>query len=152
LSLPLYERKLSCHTRNCMTHNSDPVPSPRRVGWDNCSLLAPHTKYGIRASCILCWLMLVSAAVIYAHAEAFLRQAQHSLTFFDQLPIRVHYSTGFSLAIARSSVWLQARLNQSNVSSKIRNTTKSFVQLNMIFIHLQHSKTLEKQKNMEKLF
>jgi len=48
--------------------------------------------------------MLVSAAVIYAHAEAFLRQAQHSLTFFDQLPIRVHYSTGFSLAIARSSV------------------------------------------------
>jgi len=96
--------------------------------------------------------MLVSAAVIYAHAEAFLRQAQHSLTFFDQLPIRVHYSTGFSLAIARSSVWLQARLNQSNVSSKIRNTTKSFVQLNMIFIHLQHSKTLEKQKNMEKLF
>jgi len=34
-------------------------------GGDNCSLLAPHTKYGIRASCILCWLMLISAAVIY---------------------------------------------------------------------------------------
>jgi len=30
--------------------------------------------------------MLVSAAVIYAHAEAFLRQTQNSLTFVDQLP------------------------------------------------------------------
>ena len=36
-------------------------------GGDNCSLLAPHTKYGIRASCILCWLMLIGAAVIYIH-------------------------------------------------------------------------------------
>jgi len=79
-------------------------------GWDSCSLLAPHTKYGIPTSCILCWLMLVSAAVICTHAEAFLLQTQNSLTFFDQLPIRVHYPTGLSLAIARSSVWLQARL------------------------------------------
>ena len=51
-------------------------------GNTDCSLLAPHTKYGIRASCILCWLMLVCAAVIYTHAEAFLRQTQNSLTFF----------------------------------------------------------------------
>jgi len=48
--------------------------------------------------------MLVSAAVIYTHAEAFLRQTQNSLTFFDQLPARVHYPTGFGFAIARSSV------------------------------------------------
>jgi len=48
--------------------------------------------------------MLVSAAVIYTHAEAFLRQTQNSLTFFDQLPLRVHYHIGFGLAIARSSV------------------------------------------------
>jgi len=48
--------------------------------------------------------MLVSAAVICTHAEAFLRQTQNSLTFFDQLLIRVHYPTEFSLAIARSSV------------------------------------------------
>jgi len=33
--------------------------------------------------------MLVSAAVIDTHAEAFLRQAQNSQTFLDQLPIRV---------------------------------------------------------------
>jgi len=59
-------------------------------GWDNCSLLAPHTKYGIRASCILCWL-LASAAVIYTHAETFLRQTQNSLTIFDQLPLRAAY-------------------------------------------------------------
>jgi len=39
--------------------------------------------------------MLVSAAVIYTHAEAFLCQTQNSFTFFDQLPIRVHYPTGF---------------------------------------------------------
>jgi len=44
--------------------------------------------------------MLVSAAVICTHAEAFLRQTQNSLTFFDQLLIRVHYPTEFSL------VWL----------------------------------------------
>jgi len=48
--------------------------------------------------------MLVSAAVIYTHAEAFIRQTQNSLTFVDQLPIRVHYPSGFGLAIARSSV------------------------------------------------
>jgi len=38
--------------------------------------------------------MLVSAAVTYTQAETFLRQTQNSLTFFDQLPIRVHYPTG----------------------------------------------------------
>jgi len=48
--------------------------------------------------------MLVSAAVIYTRAEAFLRQTKNSLTFFDQLAIRVHYPTGFGLTIARSSV------------------------------------------------
>jgi len=48
--------------------------------------------------------MLVSAGVIYTHAEAFLRQTQNSLTLFDQLPICVHYPTGFGLAIARSFV------------------------------------------------
>ena len=70
-----------------------------------------HTlKYGIRASCILCWLMLVSDTVIYTHAEAFLRQTQNSLTFFNQLLIRIHYPSGFGLAITRSSVWLQANL------------------------------------------
>jgi len=46
--------------------------------------------------------MLVSAAVIFTHAEAFLRQTQNSLIFFDQLPIRVHYPTGFDLAITSS--------------------------------------------------
>jgi len=48
--------------------------------------------------------MLVSAAVIYTHAEASLRQTQNSLTFFDQLPIRARYPTGFGLAITTSSV------------------------------------------------
>jgi len=48
--------------------------------------------------------MLVSAAVIYTHAEAFLHQTHNSLTFLDQLPVRVHYPTEFGLAIARSSV------------------------------------------------
>jgi len=73
-------------------------------GWDNYSLLAPHTKYGIRASCILCWLMLVSATVICAHTKAFLRQTHNSLTLSDQLLIRMHYPTGFGLTIT-SSVW-----------------------------------------------
>jgi len=48
--------------------------------------------------------MLVSAAVIYTRAEAFLRQTLNTLTFFDQLPICVHYPTGFGFAIARISV------------------------------------------------
>ena len=48
--------------------------------------------------------MLVSATVICAHAEAFLRQAQNSLTFSDQLLIRIHYPTGFGLTITRGSV------------------------------------------------
>jgi len=47
--------------------------------------------------------MLVIAEVIDTHAEAFLRQTKNYLTFFDQLPIRVHYPTGFGLAITRSS-------------------------------------------------
>jgi len=42
--------------------------------------------------------------MIYTHAEAFVRQTQNSLTFFDQLPIRVHYPTGFGFAIARRYV------------------------------------------------
>jgi len=54
--------------------------------------------------------MLVSATVIYTHADAFLRQTQNSITFFDQLLIRIHYPTGFGLTIARSSAWLQANL------------------------------------------
>jgi len=37
-------------------------------------------------------------------------QTQNSLTYFDQLPICVHYPTWCGLAIARSTVWLQARL------------------------------------------
>jgi len=52
----------------------------------------------------LCTVVLICATVIYTHAEAFLRQAQNCRTFFDQLPIRVHYPTGFDLAIAKSSV------------------------------------------------
>ena len=48
--------------------------------------------------------MPVSATVIYTYAEAFLRQTQNSLTFFDQLLIRIHYPTGFGLTITRSSV------------------------------------------------
>jgi len=48
--------------------------------------------------------MLISAAVIDTHARAFLRQTQNSLTFFDQLPIRVHYPAVLGLAITRSSV------------------------------------------------
>ena len=48
--------------------------------------------------------MLVSDTVIYTHAEAFLRQTQNSLTFFNQLLIRIHYPSGFGLAITRSSV------------------------------------------------
>jgi len=48
--------------------------------------------------------MLVSATVIYTHAEAFLRQTQNSLTFSDQLLILIHYPTGFGLTITRSSV------------------------------------------------
>jgi len=48
--------------------------------------------------------MLVIAAVIYTHAEAFLRQTLNSLTFFDQLPICLHYPIGFGLAIVRISV------------------------------------------------
>jgi len=43
--------------------------------------------------------MLVSATVICAPAKAFLRQTQNSLTFFDQLLIRIHYPTGFGLTI-----------------------------------------------------
>ena len=84
----------------------DVVSLVQRVG----SLLAPHAKYGIRVWCILCWLVLVCATVIYTHAEAFLRQTQICLTCFDQLPIRLHYPTSFDLAIARSSVWPQAKL------------------------------------------
>jgi len=38
--------------------------------------------------------MVVSATVIYKHAEAFLRHTLNSLPFFDQLIIRVHYPTG----------------------------------------------------------
>jgi len=53
--------------------------------------------------------MLVSSTVICAHAKAFLRQTQNSITFFDQLLIRIHYPTGFGLTIT-SSVWLQASL------------------------------------------
>ena len=67
-------------------------------GWNNCSLLAPHTKYGIRASCILYWRMLVSAAVSYTHAEVFLRQTQYSLIFL----INFH----FAYIILLGLVWL----------------------------------------------
>ena len=124
-------------------------------GGTNCSLLAPLTKYGIRASCILCWLVLVSATVIYTHAEAFLRQAQNYLIFFYQLLIRIHYPTGFALTITRSSVWLQASLKPvqcSLLDAQLRSTTKSFAQWNLILVHLQHSETLEKQENKGKLF
>jgi len=77
-------------------------------GWGNCGLLAPHTKYGMHACNIFCWLMLVSATVICTHADSFQRQTQNSLTLIDQLLIRIHYPTGLGLTITRSSVWLQA--------------------------------------------
>jgi len=48
--------------------------------------------------------MLVNTTVIYTNAEAFLRQAQNSLTFYDKLLIRVHYPTAFGVIITRSSV------------------------------------------------
>jgi len=48
--------------------------------------------------------MLVSAAVIYTHVEAFVRQTLNSLTLFDQLPIRVGYIILLGLAIGRISV------------------------------------------------
>ena len=48
--------------------------------------------------------MLVSATIIYAQDKAFLRQTQNSLNFFDHLLIRMHYPTGFGLAITSSSV------------------------------------------------
>ena len=94
--------------------------------------------------------MVVSATVICTHAEAFLRQTQNSLTFFGQLLIRIHYPAGFVLTIT-SSAWIQASLAPVHVPSKMRSTTKSFAQWNLILVHLQHSKTLENQ-NKEKLF
>jgi len=120
---------------------------------DNCSLLAPHTKYGIHASCILCWLMLVSATVIYTHAEAFLRQ--NSLTFFDQLLIHIHYPSGFDYY--KKYCLTTSKPNTSPMfplrcAAAQHCTTKSFAQWNLILVHVQHSKTLEKQENKEKLF
>jgi len=98
--------------------------------------------------------MPVSATVIYTYAKAFLHQTQNSLTFFDQLLIRIHYPTGFGLTITRSSVWLQASLTPVQCSlydAQLRSTTKSFAQWNIILVHLQHAKSLEKQEKM-KLF
>ena len=69
-----------------------------------CLCHTPSTQYALAAFYADFW------SVLQWHAEAFLRKTQNSLTFFDQLLIRIHYPTGFGLTITRSSVWLQASL------------------------------------------
>jgi len=59
--------------------------------------------------------MLVSATVIYTHAEAFLRQTQNSLTSFDQLLIRIHYPTGFGLTYYKKFCLATSKPNTSPV-------------------------------------
>jgi len=98
--------------------------------------------------------MLVSATVIYTHAEAFLRQTRNSLTFFDQVLTRIHsywvwfdYCKKFCLTTNKPNTSPMFPLR-----CELRSTTKSFAQWNLIHVHLLHSEMLEKQENKEKLF
>ena len=51
-----------------------------------------------------------------------------------------------------SSITSKAKTNFPSKVRKLRSITKTFAQWNLVLVHLQHSKTLEKQENKEKLF
>ena len=67
-----------------------------------CIKSATHTVCFFNVGLLL--ISLFSELVMLWSLVAITRQTQNPLTTFDQLPIRVHYPTGFCLAIARSSV------------------------------------------------